>query len=530
MPGSLDAYHDSDRILRQAASTFFDHLSEMCEGILLVDRNARVVWINDRYERYLQRLGFERPEDMIGRAVEDVVPNTRMKQVVDTGRPILLDVLENKSGTFLVSRIPLHDDRGVVIGAVGLILYDELEPLKPLFDRIRGLQQELEAAQRELAQQRRTRYTFSNFVGNSAPAIAVKSRARRAAVLSTTVLLQGETGTGKELLAQAIHAASARASRPFIAVNVAAIPDTLLEAEFFGVAPGAFTGADRRGRDGKFKLADGGTLFLDEIGDMPLALQGKLLRVLQERELEPLGSNHVLRVDVRVIAASSVDLAQRVEEGRFRADLYYRLNVLPIRLPPLRERLEDLEPLCEHLLEQIALEQGTVPKDIDAAALAELAAREWRGNIRELRNALEQACSFCDGMRLTADAFAPAGPSPVPSRPLSQALSLPPPPALRDRQDPGIGTGVARATGLGWDGGSLLARAAGPGHDASPADDPPLSLPEMISRLERESIRAALQATGGNRVQAARRLGISRATLYQKLALHPDLSDNQTHE
>jgi len=405
MPRTLDAWHDSDRLLRLAAQTFFDQLSEMCEGILVVDKAARIVWIDDRWQRNIQSLGFNDPGEIIGRPVEEIVPNTLMRHVVETGKPILLDILENKAGTYIVSRFPVHDESGEVIGAVGLILYDRVESLKPLMGKLSRLQTELAQAQSELARQRRTRYTFSNFVGNSERALDVKSRARRAAVLNTTVLLLGETGTGKELLAQAIHSASSRARHPFIAVNVAAIPETLLEAEFFGVAPGAYTGADKRGREGKFKLADGGTLFLDEIGDMPLALQAKLLRALQEREFEPLGSNAVTRFDARVIAASSIDLGQLVEQGRFRADLYYRLNVLPIRLPPLRERVEDLEPLCEHLLEQIALDNEMQPKEIDREAIDALARLPWKGNVRELRNVLERACSLWDGIRLTLDAF-----------------------------------------------------------------------------------------------------------------------------
>src|SRR5690606_27524709 len=225
---SIDAsYYDTDKILRQAAATFFDRLSEMCEGILLVDSESRLVWINDRYERYLGTLGFTSPEQVIGRPIEEVVPNTMMRSVVETGRPILIDVIENPTGAFVVSRIPLHDDAGKVIGAIGMILYDQIDSLKPILGRLSRLQTELAAARQQLARQRRTRYTFSNFVGNSPAALNVKSRARRAAVLNTTVLLVGETGTGKELVAQAIHAASARASRPFIAINVAAIPETL---------------------------------------------------------------------------------------------------------------------------------------------------------------------------------------------------------------------------------------------------------------------------------------------------------------
>ncbi len=499
MPRSLDAFHDSDRVLRLAAETFFDHLSEMCEGILVVDKSARIVWVNDRWQRNIASLGFSNADEIIGRPVEEVVPNTLMRHVVETGKPILLDILENKAGTYLVSRFPLHDDSGQVIGAVGLILYDRIETLKPLFGKMGRLQSELAQAQKELARQRRTRYTFSNFVGNSERALEVKSRARRAAVLNTTVLLLGETGTGKELLAQAIHAASRRARGPFIAVNVAAIPETLLEAEFFGVAPGAYTGADRRGRDGKFALADGGTLFLDEIGDMPLALQAKLLRALQEREVEPLGSNTMKRVDVRVIAASSVDLATLVADGRFRADLYYRLNVLPIRLPPLRERVEDLEPLCEHLLEQIALEHEMLPKEIDRDALEALMRMPWPGNVRELRNVLERACSLWDGMRLTLEAFREVVPE--------------------------IDAVAARQEAAG------LRVVPGATTEAPAIDEPQegaATLPERIAALERAAIREALRATGGNRLQAARRLGIARATLYQKLAEFPELAGSVT--
>ncbi len=554
MADKLDAFHDADRVLRQAAATFFAHLSEMCEGILVVDREARIVWANDRWQRYLAALGFSRPEDVIGRPVEEVVPNTLMRHVVETGKPILLDILENKAGTYVVSRFPLHDDDGELIGAVGLILYDQLDALKPMVGRINRLQTELAEAQKALARTRRTRYTFSNFVGNGPAALALKSRARRAAVLNTTVLLQGETGTGKELLAQAIHGASSRAGGPFIAINVAAVPDTLLEAEFFGVAPGAYTGADRRGRDGKFKLAHGGTLFLDEIGDMPLALQGKLLRVLQEREFEPLGSNQVVRVDVRVIAATSLDLSQLVAEGRFRADLYYRLNVLPIRLPPLRERLEDLEPLCEHLLEEIAAEHNGLPKEIDPQAIAALARLPWPGNIRELRNALEQASSFWDGMRLTTEAFSWLLPPDViaaatgqSGRPLAPPASVPDEGTAPGSAVPGVASpspmGDAAAASPLPDATSplpdatvaaLLGQRAGPGSGARPdaasallRDEQALSapLPELVRQLENQAIRAALRATGGNRMQAARRLGISRATLYQKLAERPELSE-----
>jgi transcriptional regulator with PAS, ATPase and Fis domain len=296
----------------------------------------------------------------------------------------------------------------------------------------------------------------------------VKRQARRAAQTDSTVLLLGETGTGKELLAHAIHAASARAGRPLVGVNLAAVPETLLEAEFFGVAPGAYTGADRKGREGKFKVADRGTLFLDEVGDMPLTLQAKLLRALQEQEIEALGSNKIVKVDVRVIAATSRDLRALVAEGRFREDLYYRLSVLPVRLPALRDRLSDLEVLAESLLESIAARTGLPQRELDASALAVLAAQPWPGNVRELRNALEQAAMLTDNARLTAADFAAVLPAPAA-------------PAERRRANP-----------------------------LRP-------LPQLIAELERNSIQSALAATGGNKVSAAKLLGISRATLYEKL-------------
>jgi transcriptional regulator with PAS, ATPase and Fis domain len=292
------------------------------------------------------------------------------------------------------------------------------------------------------------------------------------------VLLLGETGTGKEVLAQAIHSASPRAHGPFVAVNVAAVPDALLEAEFFGASPTADAGAERRGRDGKFVLADGGTLFLDEVGDMPMAMQAKLLRVLQEKEFEPLGSNRMAKVDVRVIAASSADLRRMISTGRFRSDLYYRLSVLPIELPPLRDRIADIEALAEHILEDIARRSGTPHRELTPAALAVLSAYPWPGNIRELRNVLEQVALTSDNPRLPAEAF---------------TLALP-------------------------------RVAAG----ARPGEQPTLRLADVVADAERTAIRSALAAADGKKILAAELLGISRATLYEKLSiLAPERRDRR---
>jgi transcriptional regulator with PAS, ATPase and Fis domain len=457
---------DPDAIRKIAKKSLFEGLDRMCEGAIIVDREARIVWLS---EKYAARLKLAASADAIGKVVEDVIPNSLMREVVRTGEPMMLDIMQFGDESFVVMRVPIKDERGRVIGAVGYMLFNQLKYLQPLVTKFQRLETELADTQKTLAEERRVKYTFSNFIGASPAAMETKRQARRAAQVDTTVLLLGETGTGKEVLAQAIHAASPRAHGPFIGVNVAAVPDTLLEAEFFGTAPSAYTGADRRGRDGKFVLANGGTLFLDEVGDMPMAMQAKLLRVLQEKEVEPLGSNRVAKVDVRVIAASSVDLRQMVSMGRFRSDLYYRLSVLPIELPPLRDRIADLESLTDHILEDIARRSGRPQRELTPTALAVLSSYSWPGNIRELRNVLEQVTLNSDNPRLSAEEF---------------TLVLP---------------RVAAATRLG--------------------DRPTLKLADVVADAERSAIRSALAAAEGKKILAAELLGISRATLYQKLSI-----------
>ena len=478
---------DAQSILELAARSMFDLFANASEGMMLVDRQGKVVWINEQYKRFLPALGYERVEDFVGQPVSSVVQNTQMHHVLETGKPILIDLLSNRAGTFGVSRIPLRDSAGEVIGALGIVLFDHPETnLKPLITKFAALQRELDDARRELASQRsggprRAKYSFGSFVGSSPAVVEVKRLARRAAQSTSPVLLLGETGTGKELLAHAIHGVSARASGPFVTVNIAAVPDTLLEAEFFGVAPGAYTGAERKGRDGKLKLADGGTLFLDEIGDMPPGLQAKLLRALQEGEFEPLGSNRLMRFEAKVIAATSRDLGQLVREGRFREDLYYRLNVLPIRVPPLRERRADTAALVEALGEEIAQRSGLPQPEYTADALDLLAAQRWRGNVRELRNVLEQASLLGDSSRIDGTRI----------------------------------TQVLRETGI------EQLEAPLPAVLPATTANPLRPLAEQVAELERAAIAAALQACGGNKVAAAKMLGISRATLYERLAESP---------
>ncbi len=489
---------DAQSILELAARSMFEVFASASEGMMLVDRQARIVWINDQYRRYLPALGFDREEDFVGHPVSKVVQNTQMHQVLETGKPILIDLLTNRAGTFVVSRIPLRDAAGLVIGALGIVLFDHPETtLKPLIEKFAVMQRDLDDARRELATQRlqpagqrQSKYTFASFVGLSVAAVEVKRQARRAAQSSSPVLLLGETGTGKELLAHAIHGASGRAKAPFISVNIAAVPDTLLESEFFGFVAGAFTGADRKGRDGKFRLAHGGTLFLDEIGDMPLALQSKLLRALQEGEIEPLGSNKIIPIDVRVIAATSRDLQRLVREGAFREDLFYRLNVLPIRVPPLRERRSDIPALLEVLSEDVALRSGMPSPELTPQALALLQAQTWRGNIRELRNVLEQAAMRSESQRIEASDIEVV---------------------LRD-------SGLEpMALALGVEAVPLTTDASHALNSAEVALLRPMA--QQVAELEALAIAAAMRIHKRNKAAVAKALGISRATLYSRLEM-----------
>ena len=485
--GLPDEYAD---VLRRAMDSLFDTFENFSEGTLIVDADARIVWIN---ERYAARFGFADVQQAIGRDCEAVIPNSLMREVVQTGKPILLDVLENGREPLVVTRLPLKDEAGQTVGAVGFALFDEMKALTPLFSHYSRVQQELIAARQSLAQARRAKYTLASFVGTSAASIEVKRQARRAAAVDSPVLLLGETGTGKELLAHAIHGTSSRASGPLVTVNVAAIPETLLEVEFFGAAPGAYTGVERRGRVGKFELAHGGTLFLDEIGDMPLPLQGKLLRVLQDQEFEPLGTNRIVRTDVRIIAATSADLPSLVAVGRFRADLYYRLNVLTIHAPPLRERRSDIEALAYAVLEDLAGPgRGGHGRHVTLRddALRLLAAHDWPGNVRELRNTLERAVMMSDAESLDARALAPF---------VGAQAALPG--SARDAR-----RGAARD-----DGHAGRADGAGP----SRAD---LSYANAIADFERRFLSDALRAADGRVIDAAKRIGMGRATLYKKIA------------
>jgi two-component system nitrogen regulation response regulator NtrX len=318
-------------------------------------------------------------------------------------------------------------------------------------------------------------------IGESESLEAVRRHVAKAGPSAATVLITGESGTGKELVARALHEASPRQGGPFVKVNCAAIPEELIETELFGCLKGAYTGADRN-RDGKFLLADGGTIFLDEIGDMSLKVQAKVLRALQEGEIERVGSSTVQHVDVRVLSATNKDLAAEVGAGSFREDLFYRLNVVPIRVPPLRERPGDIPDLCRHFLALYAEENGLPAKILSPEVLAELATRPWRGNIRELRNVIERLAILSDGPEITGrdiESLVPVGERGD---------------AALDRS-PAVSPETVTAEHIREGGG----------------------LNEMRRQFEKRCVEACLDHTGGNVSQAARWLGVERSNLHKKM-------------
>jgi len=321
-------------------------------------------------------------------------------------------------------------------------------------------------------------------VGQSTPIQAIREQIQRVGPTGARVLITGESGTGKELVARALHQAGDRSGAPFVKVNCAAIPEELIESELFGAVKGAYTGSTSD-RDGKFLVADGGTLFLDEIGDMSLKAQAKVLRALQEGEIEKVGGNKVLTVNVRVLAATNKDLAAEVAAGRFREDLFFRLNVVPIHLPPLRERPGDISLLAEHLLAMYQDENGLGQRDFDADALGELERLPWTGNIRELGNVVERLAVLCTGPSITRDDLQTWG--------------------VRTDGAPGTHVAQGAAAGDGWD-LDAVRRAGG--------------LAAARQHFEKDLISHALDESGGNVSGAARLLGIDRTNLHKKIVTY----------
>lgn len=431
------------------------------EGLVVVDAEGLIT--KCKYEKLL---GIKEAE-VIGKPVADVIENTRLHEVIRTGRSEMGRIQTIKGHDMIASRIPVWRE-GKVIGAVGTVLFKDVKEVKALANRLEKLESKVKTYEGEIHRLHQAKYSFENILTRNNRMLHLIDLARKAADSHSTVLLEGESGTGKEYFTHAIHQASYRHSGPFVQINCAAIPRELIEAELFGYVEGAFTGAKKGGKLGKFELASGGTLFLDEVGTLPLDMQAKLLRVLEEREYERLGDNQKIAIDIRVIAATNESLGEMVQKGKFREDLYYRLNVLRLTLPPLRERKDDIPLLAEHMLENFCREYNHPSVRISNGAMERLQAYDWPGNVRELRNAVERALMVSEGRVLYT----------------------------KDLPDIFLDGEVA------------------PEIESA---DIPLTLEASVEAAEAEAIRRALVRCDGSRTEAARLLNIHRTGLHKKM-------------
>ncbi|MBU0972184.1 MAG: sigma 54-interacting transcriptional regulator [Proteobacteria bacterium] len=355
-------------------------------GATVIDPQGRITHMNEPYGRFL---GIN-PEEQIGKHCTEVFENTRMHLVAHTGKAEINRSQQINGTEMVVQRIPIKKN-GRVIAVYGQVVFRDISEVRSLAEKLSLLESKVKAYEKELFDLKSTRYTCDSIIGESREIKYLKQQAGLAAANDSTVMITGDSGTGKELFAQAIHHGSKRSRYPFIRINCAAIPKDLLESELFGYEAGAFTGAKATGKPGKFELADKGTIFLDELGDLPLEMQPKLLRVLEEKEFERIGGTRIIRSDFRVICATNQDLEAMIQQKKFRKDLFYRLNVIPIEIPPLRERREDILPIARHLIRKMTREADLSEMKIEKMAEQELLAHDWPGNVRELSNVLERA-------------------------------------------------------------------------------------------------------------------------------------------
>ncbi|UOQ92356.1 sigma 54-interacting transcriptional regulator [Halobacillus shinanisalinarum] len=366
--------------------------------VVVVDRDGFVSYMNDSYCDFL-----EVDKKLVpGKHVTEVIENTRMHLVVQTEKEEIADLQYIRGNYMIAHRIPLRAD-GKVVGALGMVLFRDTEEWLKLNSHIRDLLLELETYRNQMKKLSGVSYSLHDIVSSSSEMHLLKDKIKKVAPGNVSVLLRGESGTGKELFAHSIHHLSERNTKPFVKVNCAAIPEHLLESELFGYQEGAFTGAKKGGKPGKFQLANGGTLFLDEIGDMPLQAQVKILRVLQEGEMDAIGSVHPQKVDVRIIAATNQPLEGLIEVQKFREDLFYRINVVQVDVPPLRKRPEDLRVLAKYLLEKVTQLTGKRVIDFEETVYDCFLQYHWPGNVRELENVIEAAVHLTSNEMIELD-------------------------------------------------------------------------------------------------------------------------------
>lgn len=447
----------------------------LAERIVVVDREGIILYINDAYCDFLGTT----VEDALNRPVEEVIENTRMHIVAKTGQKELASLHPINGSEMIANRYPLIVD-GERVGALGTVMFRTPEEWRMYKTKIQRLVEELKYYKTKVEKELKSKYQFTDLIGNSPAFLAAKKLAERISESHSSVLLIGESGTGKELFAHAIHNNSMRESMPFVAINCASIPEHLLESELFGYEEGAFTGAKKGGKKGQFEIANNGTLFLDEIGDMPLAMQSKLLRVLQEKEIQRVGGQKSIPVDVRIIAATHRNLEKLVEEGKFRQDLYYRLYVIKIEIPPLRKRREDIPHISSNLLKKLEKKFYRKGIELSPEVKERLMQHSWPGNIRELENVLERTINVLDGKTIEVVHL------PLYLRELE--------PESTSKNDSQTDSNELREF-----------------HSA-----PIAPLKEVLAQAERKAILNALDITKGNKLEAAKLLEIGKTSFYEK--------------
>ncbi|NLJ58668.1 MAG: sigma 54-interacting transcriptional regulator [Tissierellia bacterium] len=423
----------------------------------MIDQNGFIVKMNKAYANFL---GIE-IVDAIGEHVTEIIENTRLHIVIETGISEIGQIQWINGHESITSRIPLFNN-GKIIGAVGMVIFRNSMEVNMLYKKIKEANIELDNYKERLRRVQKNYLAIDDIIGNNSKIIKLKNTIKRVATSDSTILITGESGTGKEVFANAIHEMSNRRDNKFVKVNCAAIPETILESELFGYEEGAFTGAKKGGKIGKFELANQGTIFLDEIGDMGMNMQSKLLRVLQEKVVDKVGGSKPINIDVRIIAATNQNLIEKINKGSFREDLYFRLNVIPIEIPPLRERLDDIPVLCEYFIKQFNYKFGIYIEKIEDEAMEYLKNYSWPGNIRELENVIERAYNFVDSNIITKEQ--------LPEK-------------------------ITKEKRYFYEG----------------------DLNNKLNNYEKNIIFETLEMCGGNKSKTARILGISRANLYQKL-------------
>lgn len=444
--------------LKGTLETIFDSAQD---GYIAVNNEGYIIMLNSA----MAELVGVPMDKAIGRHITEVVEESELHLIPRTGKQQYGEIVRICGRETVVMRYPIRKD-GKIIGAVSKVMFKDVNQLVSLAEKINSLHKELAYYKTELERVQGARYTVDHLIGNSPIMVRLKETIRRVAQGPSTVLIRGESGTGKELMAHALHTGSPRRFGPFIKVNCAAVPENLLESELFGYQEGAFTGARKGGQIGKFEQANGGTIFLDEIGDMPLSMQSKLLRVLQEKEIERLGDNKPRKVDVRVVAATNRDLESLIREGSFRDDLYYRLNVVSLSIPPLCERADDLLDLTHHFINKFNIEFGLKVKDLAPEVWELFHNYNWAGNVRELENIIERAFNLVEGDIIEVQHL----------------------PHYIQKFSKKVRRSISDKT-----------------------------LPALMEQVEKEALLEALSSTGGNKMQAAKVLGISRAWLYKKM-------------